>query len=207
MDQWIGWLVYCDVFARELCVYVYVCLCVCVLFLAQIHLPKQPPHPCACHASSLCLQGLGWLCCALLHNDMLLVFWWWALGLGLWAVGCDLWLVVCGLSFVVCGLWSVVCGQWLVVCGHWSVVRGRWLVVCGLWFVVCGWWSVVGGLWLVVHKFFGCSGNVQITCSGDILATFWRAFVFQNGTSPEQLMRTPPEQVLGQDARQFLSPH
>ena len=59
--------------------YVFVCVCVCVfvcvLFLAQINLPQQPPPPpCACRASALCSQGLGWLCCALLYNEVLLVF-------------------------------------------------------------------------------------------------------------------------------------
>ena len=46
----------------------------------------------------------------------------------------------------------------------------------GLWSVVCGLLSVVGGLWLVVHRFFGCSGNVPITCSGEVLASLWRFF-------------------------------
>ena len=96
--------------------------------------------------------------------------------------GGGLWLVVCGWWSVV-GLWYVDCGVWLVVRGMWSVV-GLWSVVCGLWLVVRGWWSVVGlwlvcGVWCVVcvcvrgtAHCTPCSGDVPVTCFGDVPATF-----------------------------------
>ena len=142
----------------------------------------------------------------------------WAVGAGPWALGCwlraagyDRWFGVCGLWCVVCGLWSMVGGLWSVVGGLWvgglwSLVFRPWCVVFGLWLVVYGLWCVVGGLWLVVPRSFVCSGDVQITSSGDVPATFWRFIVFEIGTSPEQLMRTPPEQVLGEGAKPFFSP-
>ena len=100
-----------------------------------------------CGSVLLCCVTSATQCCVM-----------WAVGGGLWAVGC--------------GLWAVGFGLWAVGCGVWSLVFGQWLVVCGLWSVVCGLWSVDGGLWLVVHRFFGCSGNVEITCSSDVLANF-----------------------------------
>ena len=122
----------------------------------------------------------------------------WALGLRLWDVDFGLWSVISRWWCVFYGLWSVIFGLGLVVCHLWSVPCGFWSIVGGLWSVVSAVWCVVGSLWLMVHKFFLCSGDVEIPCSGDALATFWRFIVFQTGTSPEQ--------VLGEDGKQFFSP-
>ena len=50
------------------------------------------------------------------------------------------------------------------------------------------------------------SGDVPITCSGDVPATFWQFSALQTGTPPEQVAGTSPEQVLGENATQFSGP-